>query len=320
MKILLFVLSLLISYPAFAQNYIEYHRLINRIDEDVINEEYNFAIERLDSLYENFSFIYSQHCFKALQISCKSRDSISAKKWLEKSFIQGIPIWMIRTNNLTKDVFTYSTTQNTIDKYDSLRNIYTNSLNYDLRNQIDSLFIIDQKYTQKVNDGFILFRHTFYGLRWVINNRKQFKIIDNIINEYGFPGEKLIGLPKIYDDSVSTMKFISFWGPYLRQWDAYFMLLHYFSTRRNIADDFKDKLYQNLLIGNISPFQYANICSYIYRHSKNPNYESYYGNDVITNRKRLEIGLNSVDQEKRNELINRERRGNKKANSEIILE
>ena len=84
MKILLFVLSLIISYPAFAQNYIEYHRLINRIDEDVINEEYNFAIERLDSLYENFSFIYSQHCFKALQISCKSRDSISAKKWLEK--------------------------------------------------------------------------------------------------------------------------------------------------------------------------------------------------------------------------------------------
>ena len=40
----------------------------------------------------------------------------------------------------------------------------------------------------------------------------------------------------------------------------------------------------------------------------------------IINKNRLSIGLNSIEQEKRNMLIERERRKNKKANSEIMLE
>lgn len=318
LKIWIFLLFL--TSQLFGQDYIEYHRTFNRIDEDVLSQNFTVAIERLDSIYTNYDFIYAQHCMKSLQICCFINDSIRADKWLAKSFKQGIPIWFIRTSELTKKSLDYSTTKETIQVFDSLYSIYKASINLNLASQIDSLFDIDQKYTQKVNDGFILFRHTIFGLKWVINNKKQFKIINNIIDEYGFPGEKLIGLPKTYEDSVSTVEFISFWGSYIREWQAYFMLLHYFSTKRNISDDFKNKLFQNVINGNMTPFQYANICSYIYRHSENSEYESYYGNDTITNRKRLEMGLNTVEQEKRNELIQRERRKNKKANNEIMLE
>lgn len=158
MKLRLIIFSIFFASSVFAQDYIEYHRIINRIDEDVLDKEYFSAIKRLDSLYEKFHFIYSRHCFKALQICSVLQDSLSAEKWLEKSFVQGVPIWMVRTNELTKHTLAYTTTQTAVDRYDSLRNIYINSIDLELRNVIDSLYVIDQKFTTKVNDGFILFR------------------------------------------------------------------------------------------------------------------------------------------------------------------
>jgi hypothetical protein len=88
---------LILSSPSFGQDYIEYHRTFHRIDEDVLARNYPLAIDRLDSIYANYDFIYAKHCFKALQICITANDSIKADKWLTKSFQQGIPLWMIRT-------------------------------------------------------------------------------------------------------------------------------------------------------------------------------------------------------------------------------
>ena len=93
------------------------------------------------------------------------------------------------------------------------------------------------------------------------------------------------------------------------------MLLHYFSTARKVQDDFKDFLYENLMAGNLSSFQFATICNYIYKYSKHsrPNYESYNYN---TDSNRISIGLNSIETEKEN--INRVING--KTNSGIIMD
>jgi len=327
MRILLVIISIFFSSLAFGQNYIEYQRTINRIDEDVLNEEYSLATERFDSLYENYSFIYSQHCFKALQTCCKYGDSINAKKWLEKSFIQGVPIWMIRTNNLTKNVFNYDITQYSIEHYDSLHNIYTKSINQDLRNLIDSLFEIDQKFTHNVNDGFFLFRHTYHGLRWLKNNKKQFEILIDLIDKYGFPGEKLIGLPTCIEDSAKSVDNFIFYGPILGESYAYIMLIHYYSNPR---PDINSKLIENVELGNIPPYQYAALNDFMARWGRGKYGDYKYFNAWHTDsdstqkpeieKRRKSIGLNSYDQQVRNMLIWRDRRKNKTANSEIILE
>lgn len=327
MRFRLIILSIFLSINLFAHDYIAYQRIINRVDEDVIGRKYYLAIERLDSLYENFDFIYSRHCFKALQICCKSQDSINAKKWLEKSFIQGVPIWMIRTNDLTKIVFNYSNIQSAIKQYDSLRNIYYSSINLDLRNKIDSLFEIDQEYTQKVNDGFFLFRHTYYGLRWLKNNKKQFEFLNSIIDQYGFPGERIIGLPKSIEDSTQTIKYFNFYGPILRETNAYIMLIHYYSNPRA---DINSKLIENVKLGNLPPYQYGALNDFMARWGKKKYGDyKYYNvwhkdpdnlNEDEIKKRRNSIGLNSYEQQNRNMLIWRERRKNDIANSEIILE
>jgi len=81
---------------------------------------------------------------------------------------------------------------------------------------------------------------------------------------------------------------------------------------------------QNLINGYIPSYQYGNICDFI-SGGKNKRYsfdliDNKMDSMQVINGNRFSIGLNSVNQEKRNVLINREYRKNKRANSEIILE
>ena len=327
MKVRLIIFLLFFSLNSFAQDYIEYQRIINRIDENVLNKEYNLAINRFDSLYQNYDFIYSRHCFKALQICCVSQDSINANKWLEKSFLQGVPIWMIRYNNLTKKASIFSTTQTTINRYDSLHSIYNMSINHSLRNKMDSLLEIDQKFTRKVNDGFIILRHTYHGLRWLKNNKKQFKILNEIIDKYGFPGERLIGLPVSIQDSAQLIRQFNYYGPFLRETNAYIMLIHYYSNPRA---DINNKLLENVKPGNLPPYQYGALNDFMAKWGKGKygDYKYYNvwhtdpnkSNGAEIDKRRSSIGLNSYGQQIRNNSIWSEKRKNQTANSEIILE
>ncbi len=147
---------------------------------------------------------------------------------------------IIYNNKLINKMLSYDCVSRIMNEYDSLFSVYELSIDVKLKTQIDSLFKIDQIYTKKVNDGFWLFRHTIFGLQWVRNNKKNFLSINEIINKYG--------LPEYYNDSA-TYNYFKNNGIYLRQWKAYFMLLHYFSTKRKVDSNYKKLLYENLKSG-----------------------------------------------------------------------
>ncbi len=44
------------------QNYIQYQRTFNRIEDDVLSQNYHLAINRLDSIYSNYEFTFAKHC------------------------------------------------------------------------------------------------------------------------------------------------------------------------------------------------------------------------------------------------------------------
>ena len=321
------IIALVLTGPVYGQNYIDYQKTLNRTDEDIITKNYDLALKRLDSIYNDFEFIYARHCIKALQICCYINDSIRADKWLTKCFKQGVPFWNIKTNDLTNKSLSYSTTKNTVYHYDSLYLLNESSININLSRLIDSLFAIDQKYTRKVNNGFILFRFTIYELQWLKNNKRQFAIIDTIIDHYGFPGERLIGLGNRKEDS-SAIKYLKFYSPIIEaDKRAYFMLIHYFSNPRK---DINEKLIQNVIRGYIPASQFGTLNDFMARWGKHKygNYQ-YYNvwhqdpnkeNIESINARRQIIGLNGFEQQERNSRIEMDRRKNKKSNSEIILE
>jgi hypothetical protein len=53
---------------------------------------------------------------------------------------------------------------------------------------------------------FVLFKPV-YWLQWGINNKRQFEQLKKIIETYGYPEEKLIGLSSIQDSLVFAKHF-----------------------------------------------------------------------------------------------------------------
>lgn len=311
-----------------AQNYIEYQKMVNRIDEDIIANDFRTALNRFDSIYSQYDFIYAKHCIKALQISVVENDSIRADKWLNKSFKQGIPNWYINTNEITKVCLNYSTTQQTKNNYNDLHQLYKSSLDTTLVKTIADLLDVDRKLTHRINEGFIPLRYTIYYLQWKRNNKKQLKKLKQIIYAYGYPDERLIGLP-LDLDSTTFADLIIFYGcNEIRNSRVQVMLQHCFTTKHKVDLKFRQALYKNLEKGYMSPFQYAIISDFMLEYfvQYHDDKYSYTKKEIdlkyieIIDKNRMTIGLNTWEQEKRNTLINREIRKLNKANFKIMLD
>lgn len=324
------IILIILLNPIFcsAQNYVQYQRTFNSIDEDVLDSQYSKALYKLDTIDKNYQFVYAKHCVKALQISVISNDSIRAQTWLSRCFKQGVPLWFLRENDLTNIALSYSTCLSTISNCDSLINIYNQNINFKLRKTIDSLLVIDQKYTQRMNNGFFILRYSIYYLQWRHYNKKQYKFIRQLINKYGFPDERLIGLP-ILEDSAKYAKHLHFWGPSeIRNASVQIMLQHCYSTSHKIDTGFINLLKLNQINGYTTAFQVAIINDFMYgRKNINKKYKFlYYPNLTNTllihliNNNRYTLGLNTLEQERRNDLIERNRRKNILRDSKIVLE
>lgn len=309
-----------------AQGYIEYQRTFNRMDADISRNDLSSACERLDSIYRGYTFVYAAHCIKALQIACVQEDFVRADAWLQKSFLQGVPLWIIRNNAITRTVFENEQTAETLSQYDSLHAVYVVSLNEKVLAVIDSLYEIDQRKTRKVNDGFILLR-PFYFLSWYANNKRQARIIKEITEQYGFPGEQLIGIPGYYQDSAQANKAIDLYGPVINDFRAYIMLIHYFSNPR---PDMNNLLLENVNTGCIPAYQYGALNDFQARWGNRKNRNSRHYNVWHTDsdtthipaidERRQAIGLNLYKEQKMNEAIRFDRRKNRTSQLYIIPE
>ena len=311
---------------ALAQDYIAYQKILNRIDEDIINNNLPNASLRLDTVYSGYQFIYARHCMKALQICCTANDTQRANVWLGKAFVQGISPWMIRANDACNKVLSYPGAQKILANYTNLHKQYLAGIKQPLARQVDSLLKIDYAHTHKVNDGFVLLRHTLYGLQWLRNNKRQFKIINKMIDTYGYPGEKLIGLPDFVTDSAKGYKDYCWLGPDVELQDrrVQFMLIHYFSSPR---PGINDKLMPQVHNGNLPARQYAIFNDFMAENGRRhyPHYYAwmeYNGKDdiVALNDLRAQIGLNAWQQQQRNKERSNELMKGHRKNKEIILE
>lgn len=326
MKTFLYLL-LMLPLTAHAQDYIQYQRIFNRIDDDIIANNVQQAIPRLDSVYKNYSFIFARHCVKALQICGKINDSLNADKWLTKAFIQGVPLTVLDANALTKKSLQYPTTSKTIKAYDSLRSLYLNSFNHSIAHTIDSLLKVDQRKTKKINFGFILLRYTVYWPAWLHNNKTQYRFISKIVDDYGYPGERLIGLPEDYNDTAWTNKSFSRFVPNIFDRRVQTMLMHCYSNPRK---DINTTLFQNVTSGYLTPKQYAIIQDFLAEYGRS-KYGTYtrtgewfpipkHNNLVETDTLRHKLGLNTLAQKHRNDSIFNQRVKDRTADQEIILE
>lgn len=330
MKFRLAILALLLCCQSVqAQDYFAYQHICNRADDDIQSGNLRNAALRYDSLYNNYKFIYGFHCFKALQVASKLQEEARISKWLTKCIIQGIPLWMVRANDITNPVLTYNYTQPIIQSYDSLHRVHLSNIDTALANRMWAMILKDQRRTNKVNNGFFLFKVVYYP-RWLHNNKKGLDALIKIMDTTGYPGEKLCGFrPDLVDSTTAYKLFIQRGPTSIRHTSGQTMLMHAYSNPRR---DIQAKLLKNVAIGNMPAYQYAIAVDFMveYGREKYGTYSHYYewfrkkvtpaDTIVAVDIRRHAIGLNSLSQDENNGRLYRQYSREGKINSMILPE
>jgi len=330
MKFRLAILAVLFCCQSVqAQDYFAYQRICNRADDDIQANKLQSAAQRYDSLYSNYQFIYGFHCFKALQVASKLQDETRISKWLTKCITQGIPLWMVRANDITNPVLGYNYTQSIIQSYDSLHRIHLSNIDTVLSKRMWAMILKDQRRTEKVNNGFFLFKVVYYP-RWLHNNRKELDALVKIMDTIGYPGEKLCGFrPDLVDSATAYSSFKQRGPTSIRHTSGQTMLMHAYSNPRR---DIQAKLLKNVANGNMPACQYAIAVDFMaeYGREKYGTYSHYYewfrrkstpaDTIAVADIRRHAIGLNALSQAEKNGKLYNQYYRDHKTNSTILPE
>lgn len=256
-----------------SQDYIEYHKRVVEAERRVLDSNYFEAVNIYQEILNEYEFVYASDCYTAAQTAVVISDFKRAMLFISKGFKQGLTLSMIEQDSLLVKLKSSSYWETIINNYDSLRSIYRSNINSELSELIDSVYRLDIKWRNKheLKTWNFLWKPVIRMI-WFSKTKKivEQTLFPSII-EYGYPGEKLIGLNKNsimnrldnYESKNSTLAFI--------------ILIHYYSKPRK--SQINNILKNEISKGNITPSQYASIMDFQAKWGKQKYYQSSYLNE-----------------------------------------
>lgn len=279
------------------QDYIEYHQKIKKAEQAILDSNYISAVGIYDSVFKEFSFVFAKNCYTATQTAIVANQYDKAFLFIERCFLQGLKIDIVDDDSILVQLKSHQQWKCTVLKYDSLREIYEKKINWDLRNCINELYDLDQKWRDKheLNPGNNIWRPSIWK-KWknVTKDIVENKLLPMII-ENGFPGEQLIGVDEkwMHHKKTKDSKGSNF---------TFTILIHYYSTPRK--SNINTLLMEEIKKGNISPEHYASIIDFQAKWGKGKYYDGLYYNQwhktndtslfSVINTNRQNIGLESL--------------------------
>lgn len=286
---------LLVSTKSHAQeNYLKYHSKVIECEQLIVKEKYSSAINMYDSLFKQFDFLFLRDIKVATELSAFEKDYKSGMKFTRLGIKAGWTLKSINKNDNLKSLKDGSEWEKIVSEYDSLHKIYLSRLNPQVKEQVHEMFKKDQK---KALGAFIRIgqksKRKYSEKKFAPHSEHQLEILEQIINEYGYPGERLIGN--------------DLWGSVI--------LSHHnsisvnYNSKDTLYDHLRPKLLNALKQGEISPYELAQIEDWRIAALNDHKLTSYgflgaIPDDIVLetiNKNRATIGLRSIDL--RNELI-----------------
>ncbi|WP_405205370.1 hypothetical protein [Aquimarina sp. LLG6339-5] len=286
---------LLVSTKSNAQeNYLNYHSKVIECEELIVEGKYTSAINIFDSLFKQFDFLFLRDIKVATELSAFEKDYESGMKFAELGIKAGWTIESINKNDNLRSLKEQQEWTKIKSAYDSLHKIYLSRLNFQVKEQVHEMFKKDQKKALGA-----LFRigqkskRRYSEKKFAPHSEHQLEKLEQILNEYGYPGERLIGNSLWCSVILSHHNSIS---------------VNY-NSKDTIYAQLKPKLLNALKLGEISPYEFAQIEDWRIAALNDHKLTSYgfLGNipDNIVlksiNKNRANIGLRSIDL--RNNLI-----------------
>ncbi len=206
------IISFLIcSFQSLAQNYSDYYQGINKAKLSLIEDDLQTSLTYYFETFEKFEFVFARDCFNALEVSSSLGDLKMIDYFLKRCIKQGIEFEYLEQDSA---LYNYKQTvfwTETLLAKDSLRLVYENSINWEVRSEITEMFTEDQRIRDlATKNRFNIFRIKKLNKQFEEIDRKLIIRIIEITKEYGFPGEKLIGIdnnsmhPKIHTDRLTA--------------------------------------------------------------------------------------------------------------------
>lgn len=296
---LIFIGHLLLCTKSKAQeNYLNYHSKVIECEQLIVEEKHTSAIDIFESLFKQFDFLFLRDIKVATELSAYKNDYRLGLKFTRLGIKAGWTLKSIDKSENLQSLKEYPEWSKVVSEYDSLRKIYLSKLNFRLEEQVHEMFNNDQK---KALGAFIRIgqksKRKYSEKKFAPHSERQLEKLEQILNEYGYPGEQLIGN--------------NFWGSVI--------LSHHnsisvdYNTKDTLYAQLKPKLLNALKKGEISPYELAQIEDWLIAGLNNHKLTSYgflgkiLNNSELNkvNENRSEIGLRSI--ELRNNLIDIEK-------------
>jgi hypothetical protein len=231
--------------------------LINEAERCILEEDYIKANNSYKQAFKTESEPYAKHCFTAAQVSAVCNEFEDFIFYSRKGFKSGLIYSDFENDSILIDFIKTNKLESILKEFyksDSL--VYDESLNYHLKNEIEKLSKLDNKWKIYYLDSL-----SFYDS---LNKKKHWRVYDSIVSEIvekslmplikknGYPGEKLIGVERVGNGNRNSYAFVNN--------RAKLILLHYYSYPRDCS--YNNLLQRELKKGNISPEHYASIIDF----------------------------------------------------------
>lgn len=275
------------------ENFLNYHAQIIKAEKLISQEKYKKALKIYDETIDEYHFTFLRDYKIASQLAIHIDKKDKALNYIKKSIICGWKLNELKKNKLLIKYLNNSDWKNIESEYDYLHSQYLKRINPEIRAKVESMFKQDQLIAYQaaqIEDE--IEQEKFIIDKFPSHSEKQIKNLIEILDNYGYPGDLLIGNDFWISTILSHHNSIS--EDYVRKDTLYNFI--------------KPRLYKALSKGQISPYEFAMIEDWkkaVVPDSKEVSYgfinlpnES---NLSKINKNREKIGLRSV--ELRNDLV-----------------
>ena len=178
----------------YEPDYLAYHDQVTQAENLIILGKYNQAYDLYTSVIDSYPFVFLRDYQVATQLAWKVGNQEQAFQFLRKGIMGGWKMGSIKKNNYLSDLRSTRAWKLIKKEYDSLRAIYWQKIDTELRAQIRSMSLRDQR----KGFGEILrigskSQDRYGEEKFAPMNEKHVKQLIQIINAKGYPGEQLVG-------------------------------------------------------------------------------------------------------------------------------
>lgn len=226
------------------ENYLKYHSKVIECEELIAQGKFTAAINGFDSLFNQYGFLFRRETKVATELSTYQKDYALAFKFIRLGIKAGWTLKHINKSKNLQPLMELPFWSEIESSYDSLHQIYLSRLNTPVKKRVHEMFKNDQK---KALGALLRIgqksKRRYSEKKFAPHSEYQLEQMEQILNEYGYPSERLIGN--------------DLWGSVI--------LSHHnsisvnYNSKDSLYAQLKPQLLTALKQGKISPYELAQI-------------------------------------------------------------